>query len=174
MDNIFKGFDIQATYFFTRIRNELQGCPVGTATGGLLDDPLYASCFVTRATDPTFNADVATIFGFSKSQVPTTITPSNISFIADGAIRNIGWQDINGVDFTASYVLDLGDWGAWNTGVTGEYIIDQKSHISPDSLSSRIQHGGSGNRQQRRQIALSGAPGMGPAGRTMPLASLVS
>jgi iron complex outermembrane recepter protein len=126
-DSIFKGLDIQATYFYVRIRNMLQGCPVGTSTGELLDNPVYQSCFVTRQTDPTFDADVAALLSFSKSQLPTNIVPSDISFVMDGAIRNIGWQALNGIDFNASYVWDMGNLGAWNAGVTGTYQIDSRS-----------------------------------------------
>jgi len=128
-DNIFKGLDIQATYWYTRIRNELQGCNVGSSSKGQLYDPLYTSCFVTAANDPTFAADVAAILAEPVSGLNQNITPANIGWVADGAIRNIGWQTINGVDFDANYTWDMGDWGNWHAGANGEYIIDSITDI---------------------------------------------
>jgi hypothetical protein len=52
-------------------------------------------------------------------------------FVADGAIRNIGWQSTNGVELNASYDYDAGSLGAWNTGVSGYYVIDNKSVGGP-------------------------------------------
>lgn len=128
-DNIFKGFDIQATYWFTRIRNELQGCNVGSSSKGQLYDPLYASCFVTAANDPTFAADVAAILAEPVSGLNQNITPSNIGWVADGAIRNIGWQAINGIDFDGTYSWEMGDWGNWHAGANGEYLLDSRTDL---------------------------------------------
>ena len=128
-DNIFKGFDIEVTYWYTRVRNELQGCNVGTSSKGQLYDPLYASCFVTRANDPNFDADVAAILAEPVSSIVQTVTPSNIGWVADGAIRNLGWQTINGIDFDGTYSWDMGDWGNWHAGANGEYIIDSITDI---------------------------------------------
>jgi hypothetical protein len=71
--------------------------------------------------------DVAALIAEGNSTVPPSVSSTSISFVDDGADRNIGWQALNGVDFNASYDVDLDDLGAWNTGVTGEYIIDNKS-----------------------------------------------
>lgn len=128
-DNIFKGLDIEATYWYTRIRNELQGCNVGSSSKGQLYDPLYASCFVTAANDPTFAADVAAILAEPVSGLNQSVTASNIGWVADGAIRNIGWQTINGVDFDGTYSWDMGDFGNWHVGASGEYIIDSVTDI---------------------------------------------
>jgi hypothetical protein len=119
-DRFLKGLDIQATYWFVKIRNTLTGCT------GALDDPLVASCFVTAATDPNFLTDVAALMAEANSTIPAGTSPASISFVRDGAIRNIGWQSLNGIDYSASYDVDLEDLGAWNTGVTGEYILDNK------------------------------------------------
>jgi hypothetical protein len=88
------------------------------------------SCLSHAANDPNFAQDVATLLNGQKSTLQATLATS-ILFIADTGNRNIGWQSVNGIDFTASYDLDLGDWGAWNTGVTGTYVMDNKSQGGP-------------------------------------------
>jgi hypothetical protein len=34
---------------------------------------------------------------------------------------------VQGVDWSASYDFDAGDWGAWNTGITGTYYLNRWS-----------------------------------------------
>src|SRR6185437_9567870 len=48
-----------------------------------------------------------------------------IKWINDGGTMNTGFQRNSGVDFSASYDIDLGDFGAWNTGITGTYYLEQ-------------------------------------------------
>ena len=52
---------------------------------------------------------------------------TTIQFINDAAITNLGWQLFSGVDFNASYDIDFGDWGAWNTGIVGSYGLENKT-----------------------------------------------
>jgi len=123
-DSFLRGLDVQATYYFVRIRDKLQTCDVLTSR---LDDPLFSTCYVTAANNPNFQNEVIALLGNVRSQLPANQSATNIAFIADAATRNIGWQSTNGVDFSASYDYDAGDLGAWNTGVVGNYVIDNKS-----------------------------------------------
>ncbi|HEX5281127.1 MAG TPA: TonB-dependent receptor [Micropepsaceae bacterium] len=127
-DPFLRGLDIQATYYFVRIRDKLQTCDVLTSR---LDDPLYSACYITPANNPNFQNEVIALLGNVRSQLPATQAVSNIGFIADAATRNIGWQSTDGVDFSASYDFDAGDLGAWNTGIVGNYVIDNKSVTVP-------------------------------------------
>lgn len=129
-DPWFKGLDLQANYYFIKIRNKLQGCSVGSVSGQL-DDPNYAFCFVTAANNPNFQNQVESLLSNGRSQLPAGLPASDISFVADGAIRNIGWQSTNGFEFSPSYVYDAGALGALNAGVTGYYVIDNKSVGGP-------------------------------------------
>jgi hypothetical protein len=77
--------------------------------------------------NPNFQAEVQALLTNVRSQLPGLQVAPNIGFIADAATRNIGWQSTNGVDFSASYDYDAGDLGAWNAGIVGNYVIDNKS-----------------------------------------------
>ena len=46
-------------------------------------------------------------------------------WINDGATANNGFIKVEGVDFNVSYDFDLGEYGAWNTGITGTYYLHQ-------------------------------------------------
>ena len=69
------------------------------------------------------------------------------------------------MDFSASYDYDAGDLGAWNTGITGNYVIDNKSLTNPGtpvvSMYSSIQNGtrNSGGRlRYRARLGWAGGP----------------
>jgi len=126
-DRFLKGLDLQATYYFVLIRSKLQGCSVGTTSH--LDDPNYTSCYVIANNNPNFQQQVISLLTNPRSTVAGGLSvASNIAFIADGAIKNIGWESTNGVDFAASYDFAAGDLGAWNAGVTGNYVLDDKTN----------------------------------------------
>jgi len=164
-DPFLKGLDVQATYYFVKIRNKLAGCSVGSVSGQL-DDPNYASCFVTAANNPNFQNQVLALLTNTRSQLPGVQVATNIAFIADGAYRNIGWQATNGVDFNASYDYDAGDLGAWNTGVAGTYIIDNYSVLNPgtpvvsvySTPNSGTRNGPGGRLAYRARLGWAGGP----------------
>ncbi len=70
----------------------------------------------------------------------TTNPASGVSFIADGAIRNIGWQYLDGIDLQADYrwrMPGFARWlavGAWNTGIVGTYNNKNVSNGGPGQL----------------------------------------
>src|SRR5205085_7998122 len=86
-DRFLRGLDIQATYYFVRIRNKLQPCDVLTSR---LNDPLFTACYVTAVNNPNFQAEVLALLSNVRSQLPGVQVAPNIAFIADGATRNIG------------------------------------------------------------------------------------
>ena len=135
-----KGLDIQATYWYLHIRNVLNNFfGVAGLQSGQLDDPNWTQAFTTAANDPQFAQHVATLLNGPKSTLQSTLATS-ILFIADTGNRNVGWQAVNGIDFNVSYDLDLGDWGAWNSGVTGTYIMDNKSQGGPGQAIISVWH----------------------------------
>ena len=73
-----------------------------------------------------FQKMVAGLLADPRNPVNPTIQTS-VMWINDGATLNAGWFSTEGVDFTASYDFDLGDYGAWNTGIVGTYYMSQIS-----------------------------------------------
>lgn len=129
-----KGLDIQATYWYLRISNVINNYyGVAGLQSGELDNPIWTHTFLYPGNDPTFSQDVAALLTGPKSTLSPTLA-TYIQFIADSGNRNIGWQAVNGIDFNASYNLDAGDLGAWNTGITGTYNIDNKSQGGPGQI----------------------------------------
>ncbi len=123
-----------------RIRNVINNYyGVMNLQSNLTDNPIWEHTFYTPANDPNFAADVRTLLSGPKSTLSITLAPL-IQFIADTGNRNIGWNAVNGVDFQASYSKDLGDWGMWNTGVTGTYNIDNKSQGGPGQIVNSLFH----------------------------------
>ena len=84
-----------------------------------------------RRTTRIFSNRVVQLLGNPRSQLPIGVSPTSISYIFDGAIRNIGWQTVDGIDFNGSYSFDAGNWGNWNAGIVGNYIIDNYSVTAP-------------------------------------------
>lgn len=133
---LLQGLDLQATYWFIKIRDKLQGYfGLNSISNGQLDDPNYAAPIITAVNNPNFQNQVLAILSNPLSTIPVSVA-TNIAFISDGAIRNIGWQSVNGVDFNASYNIDLGELGAWNAGITGTYDIDNKSLLTGTTVVS--------------------------------------
>jgi iron complex outermembrane receptor protein len=58
-----------------------------------------------------------------RSSPVDTTQLTNVFWISDGSTVGTGFLHVEGVDWNASYDLDLGDYGAWNTGVTGTYYL---------------------------------------------------
>ncbi len=75
---------------------------------------------------PEFEQMVQGFLNHPRNQVPQGAL-TNVLWINDGGIFNKGSLKLDGVDWTASYDFDLGDFGAWNTGVTGTYYLHRKN-----------------------------------------------
>jgi hypothetical protein len=56
---------------------------------------------------------------------------TNVFWIDDGSTVGTGFTRVTGIDFNASYDLDLGDLGAWNAGVTGTYYLHRYTQTVP-------------------------------------------
>ncbi len=120
----FKGLNVNATWYHIKINGTIQGLSI---LGGF-DDPNARGAYILSNT-PGFAQMVA-----ATAKLPTAapqILPGNITFIEDLANRNVGWLAYEGVDFSASYDIDLGNLGAWNTGVTGNYKLLQQTFFVP-------------------------------------------
>jgi iron complex outermembrane receptor protein len=134
------GLDVQATYWYIAINNIVENFyGVAGLQSGYLDNPIWTHTFLFPGNDPHFASDVATLLNGPKSTVSPTLA-TLIQFIADTGNNNIGSQTVNGVDFSASYDYDAGPWGAWNTGISGVYNIDNKSQGGPGQVVNSLFH----------------------------------
>jgi len=94
---------------------------------------------------PEFEAMVLGILADPRNTIPVS-EQTNVLWLNDGGSFNIGYQKMQGIDWTASYDLDLGDLGAWNAGITGTYYLHQYIQTVPggpvfDSFHSSVDAG---------------------------------
>ncbi len=128
---ILSGLSVEATYWRIKITQKLQGYFGLAAVGnGQLDDPNYAPAFLTAANDPLFAQHVQALLSSPYSALPVNVG-SNISFIADGAIRNIGWQFVDGIDLNANYRWHMDGLGGFETGVVATFNNQNLSNGGP-------------------------------------------
>jgi hypothetical protein len=152
-----KGLDVQATWYSVKINsllanfgnpttNRFNDPSVGfvyivpsdlaaglTAQGNAADAALCAAANAHPVTCPEFQTMVAKVLGYAGNTVPPNVQ-TLIYWINDGGTMNKGWQRTRGIDFTASYDFDAGDYGAWNAGITGTYYLDQIADRNPGGV----------------------------------------
>ena len=117
------GLDLQATYFHIVIDNLIQQFQLTTGSG--LNDPTLAFVVILPS-NPNFANYVNQLLHSPFSQVNPALA-TNVTFINDSSNRNAGNQVASGIDFAASYDWDTGQFGTWNTGVTGTYFLQNKT-----------------------------------------------
>jgi len=128
-----RGLDLQATWYSVKINNVLSGG--GTPTSALLNDPTARfryiapsdlGCPVAANANPTtcapFEAMVAASLSDPGSPSPISQI-SNVYWLNDSSTFGSGFLHVSGIDWNASYDIDLGPLGAWNTGITGTYYL---------------------------------------------------
>jgi iron complex outermembrane receptor protein len=129
-----KGLDLQADYYRVKINNVLASFPSGTG----FDDPVAAPLYILP-TDPNFTTYVQNII--HSPLAPANIVASNIKWISDGAVRNVGWLLRAGVDFNSRYDWDMGDFGFGNLGVSGNYTLTSMAQSAPGATIVDAYHG---------------------------------
>ena len=136
-----RGLDIQATWYQVKINGALRGffnpntvsvndpglgfayvVPTDIAKAGV--DVAGCSNNNTPTTCPEFESMVAGLLANPRNTVPAAILTS-VVWINDGATFNAGYIKTSGIDFNASYDIDLGVYGAWNAGIVGTYYLHE-------------------------------------------------
>jgi hypothetical protein len=155
-----KGLDIQATWYSVKLTGLLAGFGnpqsstvndgnrgfayivptdlafLHTAAGDLQchnnNTPANLTAAIGAATAgcPEFEQMVVGILADPRNTVPVA-EQTKVLWLNDGGTFNIGYQKMQGIDWTASYDVDLGDFGAWNTGITGTYYLHQYTQSLP-------------------------------------------
>ena len=125
------GFDFSPTDFltgldlnFTLYDVKIDGVIQGVNPGNGLDDPLGRPFYILN-TDPNFASYVAGIT--HNSSADPSIIASGVSFIEDGANKNVGWTLWQGIDFSTRYDWDMEELGVWNAGITGNYALKRQT-----------------------------------------------
>ena len=128
-----RGLDLQATWYSVKINSTLVG--FNATTTQVLADPTQRfhiilpsdlGCPVAANATPTTCApfEKMVLAALTDRSSPIDVSQqSNIFWISDGSTVGTGFLRVQGVDWSASYDLDLGDYGAWNTGITGTYYL---------------------------------------------------
>jgi iron complex outermembrane recepter protein len=128
-----RGLDLQATWYSDKINGTLLGfTAVNSQT---FDDPNERFHYIVPSDlgcPVAANANPSSCAPFEK-MVNAQMLDRNASeplseatsvyWIADNSTVGTGFLHPEGVDYNASYDFDLGDFGAWNTGITGTYYL---------------------------------------------------
>ena len=128
-----RGLDLQATWYSVKVNGTLLG--FNNTTDNTIADPLQRfhvilpsdlGCPVAANANPTSCAPfekmaLSTLLDRNATESPSIIT--SVYWISDGSTVGTGFLKVDGIDWSASYDIDLGDIGAWNTGITGTYYL---------------------------------------------------
>jgi iron complex outermembrane receptor protein len=139
-----RGLDLQATWYSIKINGTLTNFNNPTASS--FNDPNQRFHFIvpsdlgcpvaTNAT-PTLCAPFETMVFAVLADANNATAPvsalTSIYWINDGGTVSTGFLKVEGVDWAASYDIDLGDLGAWNTGITGTYYLHRYQQTVPGS-----------------------------------------
>ena len=137
--NFLRGLDVQATWYQIKINGALQGF-TNPNTKSFADPGLGFSIIVptdlakrgidvagcsnnnTPTTCVEFESMVKGMLANPRNPVPPAVATS-VLWINDGGIFNAGYTKLSGIDWNVSYDFDAGDYGAFNTGITGTYYL---------------------------------------------------
>ena len=148
-----QGLDIQATWYSIKITGLLQS--FGNPTSNSFNNGTRGFAYIvptdlfgvnpacnnnlTPTTCPEFENMVAKMLTDPRNSVPVDAL-TNVMWLNDGGIFNKGWDKTEGVDWSASYDWDMGDYGAWNTGIVGTYYLHRTSQTFPTDKISDMFH----------------------------------
>ena len=134
-----RGLDLQATFYSIKINGEI-GKPTHGTSQSLADPtqrlfnivPSDLGCPISANLHPTTCAPFETMVIAALSDVASSLpvsSASSVFWIGDGGSTTSGYVKVTGIDFSASYDLDLGDYGEWNTGITGTYYLNNQEQL---------------------------------------------
>jgi len=145
-----RGLDVQATWYSVKVNGTLSAFTnTTTATLNQVSDRFHVIIPSDLGCPTSANVNPASCAPFEKMAAAALLdrnSPSDISFLTsifwinDGSTVNTGFLHVEGVDYNASYDVDLGDLGAWNTGITGTYYLHQYQLTGPGTPVVDWQH----------------------------------
>jgi iron complex outermembrane recepter protein len=128
-----RGLDLQVTYYSIKINNVIG--VFNQVNAGTMSNPnlrfqfIFPSdlgCPVAANANPTTCAPFEKMVAATLSDQASIVAANQISsiyWLDDESNFGSGFQHVDGIDFNASYDFDAGDYGAWNTGITGTYYL---------------------------------------------------
>ena len=137
------GLDVQATWYSIKITNVIAKFSGSTSqffnstvdgfhtilpTDLLSIDPACNNNLAPTSC-PEFEKMVNGILADPNNPFSRTIATS-IYWLYDTGSFNVGWQKLQGIDFNASYDIDLDSLGAWNVGIVGSYSLHNSSQVA--------------------------------------------
>ena len=161
-----KGLDLGVTWYHVHIDGVINGNGGPNAPdpnnpeSKVCTTPGQGCVYLVRAnpnlpiTDPSnavfLKLAQAMVFSGISEVAPADL--ANVQFISDTALTNVGFEDLSGLDFNTRYDIDLGNWGAWNLGLTGNYQLTNKTQSVPgeSAVSFFAANNPSGGRLQYR------------------------
>jgi iron complex outermembrane receptor protein len=123
------GLDLELTYFRVKVTDFLFNLSI--SSGSTLLDPNFFTTYIFPD-NPNFAQAVQELISDPISAVPPA-NAGNIRWISDGAFRNVGYLLTDGFDFRGEYSADLGNWGAWNAGLSGTYYLKRLTQTVPNT-----------------------------------------
>jgi iron complex outermembrane receptor protein len=139
---LLKGFDFQATWYQIKINDVLSGV-AGTTNVGSFNNGAVGFTFITPSDvgcPVSNNLNPSACVPFEKMVAAMLQNPSNpvplqgqtlIYWLSDAGDFNSGWDKLSGIDWAASYDHDFGNFGAWDTGITGTYYLHHLLLVTP-------------------------------------------
>jgi len=138
---LLRGLDLQATWYSVKINGTLLGFNgTNPTTLASPSDRFHTIVPSDLGCPVAANANPATCAPFEKMAAAALLdrnSPLDISFltsiywISDGSTVGTGFTHVSGIDWNASYDVDLGDLGAWNAGITGTYYLHRFDQTVP-------------------------------------------
>jgi iron complex outermembrane recepter protein len=152
---ILPGLDVQATYYIVKINGLLQAFNIIndgsfansserfhfiTPSDLASMDPACAAANATPTLCAPFEAMVSGILTHTRNAAASPVVQTSIYWINDGATLNAGSRKLDGIDFAASYDWDMGDIGAFNTGVTATYYLHDLIKTTINDVAQDVYH----------------------------------
>jgi hypothetical protein len=146
---ILRGLNLQATWYRLKVNGPLDsgfllnpGHFNNPENGFKYIVPSDLGCPIAANSAPTtcapFQQLVSNVLSNPRS-APSPAAQTLVYWISDNAGTNGGWEELEGIDWTASYDWEWGDLGAFNVGITGTYYLSRAAVARPGGTAEDAQ-----------------------------------
>lgn len=125
-----EGLNFSVTYFDIDLTNRILAIGGGDALTALSREGEFAAVITRNPSmaEAQVGFDFPLFFDFAGG-----VSPADIDVLIDGRLSNVSVTNINGLDFLATYDVDLGNQGALNFGLNGSYLFKFEEALTPTS-----------------------------------------